>query len=117
MEKGFSDTLDEMSRSMKVVENRFTSNTTIGAVITNGSFTKSQLCKISSMAHNGFARTIRPVHTSADGDSIYALSTGNVNADLDTAGSLAAELMAEAVNRAVRSSEGGYGYPAACDMR
>lgn len=72
--KGFIDSTLFMQRNIKVHENRFVDNTTIGAVLTNASFNKSELCKIASMTHNGYARSIRPVHTSADGDSIYALS-------------------------------------------
>lgn len=76
-------------------------NTTIGIVITNGKFDKSQLCKIAGMAHNGYARSIRPVHTSMDGDSIYAMSVGEVAADKDLVGTLAARVMSEAILRAV----------------
>jgi L-aminopeptidase/D-esterase-like protein len=68
------------------------------------------------MAHDGYARCIRPVHTSADGDSIYALATGKVEADLDVAGTLAARVMEEAIQRAVWSAEGMYGIPAASDL-
>ena len=76
----FRSTEDLMKGSIQKVENKFTGNTTLGAVITNAVFQKSQLCKIAGMAQNGYARSIRPVHTSADGDSIYALSAGNVEA-------------------------------------
>ena len=78
----------------------FNQNTTIGAIITNGKFTKTELTKIAGMAHNGYARAIRPVHTMFDGDSIYALGNGKVSADLNTAGTLAADVMAEAIRRA-----------------
>jgi len=54
------------------------------------------------MAHNGYARSIRPVHTSADGDSIYALSVGNIAADCDMVGTLAADVMSEAILSAVK---------------
>ena len=76
---------------IKLHENKYVDNTTIGAIITNARFDKSQLCKIAGMTHNGYARSIRPVHTSADGDSIYALSVGTVAADCDMVGTL--ELM------------------------
>ena len=59
-----------------VQENKFVGNTTIGVVFTNARFDKTRLCKIAGMAHDGYARAIRPVHTSADGDSIYAVSLG-----------------------------------------
>ena len=97
-------------------DNLFTGNTTIGAVMTNASFDKHQLKKIAAMAHNGFARTIRPVHTSADGDSIYALSSGSVRANQDAVGTLASYVMGKAVNVAVRSASGMAGCPAACDL-
>ena len=114
--KGFRDSVSLMKESIEVHENKFVSNTTIGAIITNASFNKSQLCKIAGMAHNGYARSIRPVHTSADGDSIYALSVGNIRADQDLVGTLAAEIMSEAIIRAVNSAESAYGFPAALDL-
>ena len=114
--KGFRDSVALMQESIAVHENRFAENTTIGAVVTNAAFTKPQLCKIAGMAHNGYARSIRPVHTSADGDSIYALSVGDVSADMDLVGTLAAEVMSEAILRAVTSAESAYGFLAAGEM-
>ncbi len=114
--KGFRDTVTLMEGSIDVRENKFVDNTTIGAIITNAKFTKSQLCKIAGMTHNGFARSIRPVHTTADGDSIYALSTGDVNADMDLVGTLAAEVMSEAITRAVYSAKTAYGFPSANEI-
>lgn len=105
--KSFLCTEDEVYKSYEVVKNKFVANTTIGAVITNAAFHKTQLCKIASMTHNGYARSIRPVHTTADGDSIYALSTGTLEADLDMVGTLAAQVMSEAILRAVMSAETG----------
>ena len=113
---GFADTMEAMLENTEVIENKFTGNTTIGAIITNGVFDKTQLCKIASMAHNGYARSIRPVHTSADGDSIYAVSVGGVRADMDLAGSLAAWVMSEAIVRAIESAESAYGFRAARDL-
>lgn len=114
---GFRDTCELMKNNIEKVDNKFTGNTTLGIVITNASFDKSQLCKIAGMAHNGYARSIRPVHTSADGDSIYAVSVGNVEADQDLVGTLAAEVMSEAITRAVTGSEGAYGFPAFRDLQ
>ena len=113
---GFRDTQDYMKGNIDVVGNRFAGNTTLGVVITNAEFRKPELCKIAGMAHDGFARSIRPVHTSADGDSIYAVSVGNVRADQDVAGALAAEVVSEAITRAVNSAESAYGFPAAKDL-
>lgn len=113
---GFRSSTEEMFKKYDVVENKFTGNTTIGVIITNGKFTKASLNKIAGMTHNGYARAIRPVHTSADGDSIFAMSVGEVNADMDMVGTLAADVMAEAILRAVNSAESAYGYIAARDL-
>ena len=104
-------------RCIEVVENRFAGNTTLGIIITNAAFRKPALCKIAGMAHDGYARSIRPVHTSADGDSIYAVSMGNVSADQDLVGTLAADVMSEAILRAVDHAESGYGFPSASELR
>lgn len=114
--KTFRSTEELMYASTEIVENKFTGNTTIGVIITNGKFEKASLCKIAGMAHDGYARSIRPVHTTADGDSIYAVSVGDVEADQDLTGVLAAEVMSEAIIRAVMSAEGAYGYPGVRDL-
>ena len=114
---GLRSTTEFMQRSIDVVENRFTGNTTLGIIITNAAFRKPALCKIAGMAHDGYARSIRPVHTSADGDSIYAVSVGDVAADQDLVGTLAADVMSEAILRAVDHAESGYGFPSASELR
>ncbi len=95
----------------------FHQNTTIGAILTNGRFTKAQLAKIAGMAHDGYARAISPVHTMFDGDSIYVMSTGTVQADLSSAGTLAAKVMAAAIRRAAEQAESSYGLRAARDVK
>lgn len=92
-------------------------NTTIGAVVTNGKFDKAQMNKIAAMAHNGYARTINPVHTSMDGDSIYAMSVGDVKADMDMVGTLAANVMGHAVCDAVMKATDAYGLMSATTFR
>ncbi|MBR3202448.1 MAG: P1 family peptidase [Solobacterium sp.] len=96
----------------KDVVNTFRGNTTIGVILTNAKFNKTQLCKIASMAHDGYARAIRPVHTMDDGDSIYAMSGGDVKADINVAGVLAAKVMARAIANAARYAEDAYGLKA-----
>lgn len=91
-------------------------NTTIGAVITDATLTKAQASRVAQVAHDGLARTIRPVHTSMDGDTIFAAATGTVDDAVqgalppDALGLLlpviAAEATADAVTRAVRAAEG-----------
>ena len=109
-------TADYMRSSLDVVDNKFVGNTTLAVVITNAAFDKAQLCKIAGMAHDGMARAIRPVHTSADGDSIYAVSIGDVVADQDLVGAISAEVVSEAIIRAVENAEGAYGCPALRDL-
>lgn len=77
-------------------------NTTIGVVITNGKFSKAEMGKIASMARSAYSRCIRPVGTMADGDTIYAAALGRIEADVNMAGTLAAEVMAKAILRAVQ---------------
>jgi L-aminopeptidase/D-esterase-like protein len=78
-------------------------------VVTNAKLNKTQLTKIAGMTHNGYARAIRPVHTTADGDSIYALSLGDVPGDVNIVGAMAAQAMERAIVRAVRSARSAYG--------
>lgn len=114
--KGFRSTDETLYQKYAVMGNRFVENTTLGVVLTNASFRKSNLCKIADMAHDGMARSIRPIHTTADGDSIYAVSLGNVAADQDVVGSIAAHVISEAILRAAYSAETDYGYPSAKDL-
>ena len=115
--KSLTSTSEYMKQSTEKVENRFTGNTTLAAVLTNAKFDKTRLCKIAGMGHDGMARAIRPVHTSADGDSIFALSLGETEADQDLVGVLAAEVISEAILRAAERAEGAYGFPSAADLR
>ena len=94
----------------------FAWNTTLAVFMTNAKFPKAALCKIADMAHDGLARSIRPVHTGMDGDSVYAVSLGEVEADANMVGSLAAEVVSEAITRAVYSAESAYGFPSARDI-
>ncbi len=110
---GIRRTKDCMMASSRPSENKFTGNTTLAVVMTNACFEKAQLCKIAGMAHDGYARSIHPVHTTADGDSIYAVSTGSVPADQDLVGMLAADAVSEAILRAVSAAEPAYGFPSA----
>lgn len=86
-------------------------NTVIGVVATNAKLTKAQATKVAQMAQDGLARTIRPAHTMLDGDVTFALSTGNRKADVSTIGAYAAEVMAEAIVRAVKLAKSAGGLP------
>ncbi len=101
-----NDAKDGMESSREVLykmaeENAFTGNTTLGVIVTNCTFTKAQMCKIASMAQNGLVRAIDPIHTTMDGDTVYAVSTGNEIANIDIVGTLAAEVMERAIIRSI----------------
>jgi len=91
------------------------SATTLGIVATDAVLTKAQAGKIAQMAHDGFARSINPVHTMTDGDTIFALATGASGqaANISLLGALGAEVIATAIVRAVRAATGlaGAGLP------
>ncbi|HUE99748.1 MAG TPA: P1 family peptidase [Anaerolineales bacterium] len=86
-------------------------NTVIGVVATNAKLTQAQATKVAQMAQDGIARAIRPAHTMLDGDVIFALSTGTRKADVSTVGAFAAEVMAEAIMRAVKTAAPAGGLP------
>jgi L-aminopeptidase/D-esterase-like protein len=75
-------------------------NTIIAVVATNARLDKAQATKVAQMAHDGVAMAVRPAHTMLDGDTIFALSTGRMGADISVVGALAAEAMAQAILRA-----------------
>ncbi len=107
-----------------VIRGGFTSNnesgrnTTLAVVATNALLDKAQINKVAQMAHDGLARAIFPAHTPWDGDVIFSLATGDYEGDggVLLIGALAADLVAEAVIRAVRAAEGIPGYPAVRDL-
>ncbi|MNH71297.1 Peptidase family S58 [compost metagenome] len=91
-------------------------NTTLAIVASNANLSKSQVKKVAEMAQNGLARTIYPVHTLHDGDTVFAAATGGVDASVDLVGSLSAEVLAAAIVRAVQTSEPAGGLPAYRDL-
>lgn len=102
--KDFEDAADALYELQPT--DLLTGNTTIAAVFTNGRFSPTELKKIANMAAAGMARAIRPVFTMADGDTIYALSIrgDRVQADINVAGSLAADMIGLAIKDAVESA-------------
>ncbi|NOT05630.1 MAG: P1 family peptidase [Anaerolineales bacterium] len=109
----FADTLEMMKSSIGRGILGFASrgNTVIGVVATNAKLTKAQATKVAQMAQDGLARTIRPAHTMLDGDVIFALSTGTKKADVSIIGAFAAEVMADAILRAVKMAKSAGGLP------
>jgi L-aminopeptidase/D-esterase-like protein len=95
------------SRAQSAVQ----SNTVIGAIATNAKLNKAQATKVAQMAQDGLAQAIRPAHTMFDGDTIFALATGEVEADVSTVGAFAAEVMAQATVRAAKMAKPAGGLP------
>lgn len=81
-------------------------NTTIGVIATNAILTKAEGNKVAQMAHNGFARSINPIHTMYDGDTIFTMATNKVTSDVSLVGTLAAEVMSMAISNGVKSAQG-----------
>lgn len=100
----FLDTTETLLQLFDRPKDLFASNTTIGCVLTNANFDKAKLNKIASMARNGYARAIDPVGTMADGDSIYACSLGKIESDINLVGTLSAQVMEQAILKAVEAS-------------
>lgn len=84
-------------------------NTTISCIVTNAKLDKSQCSKVASITHNGYALSIFPVHTMSDGDTVFVLSTGQIDATVDSIGVLATTCMKEAIEVATKSSKPAYG--------
>jgi L-aminopeptidase/D-esterase-like protein len=91
-------------------------NTAIGVVATNAKMNKEQINKVAQMAQDGLARTVRPAHTMLDGDTIFALATGEKKADVNIVGAFAAEVFAKAILRAVRTAKPVAGLPCAAEV-
>ena len=116
---GFIDTMARWREGQSRGEAQTGRNTTIGVVATNAIFDKVQMTKIAQMAHDGLARAINPVHTTMDGDTLFAATTATAKSQMDHGiiGAIAAEVMTEAVLRAVKLATGVLGIPACRDLR
>ncbi|NLW42420.1 MAG: P1 family peptidase [Tissierellia bacterium] len=101
--KSFLDTI-EIIKAGFLKESKGT-NTTIGVIATNAILTKSEGNKIAEMGHNAFARCINPVHTTMDGDTIFALGTNKIKADINLVGILGIEAMMRAIVNAIKSAK------------
>lgn len=111
-----ASTCDIILEEIAAGRNVFTGNTTIGCILTNVKLTKSECCKLASVTHNAYARAISPVHTSADGDTIFVMTTAEIEAAPDSLGVLAVKVMEKAIVRAVMSAKSAYGIKAAADL-
>lgn len=104
-EEAMLKTAEDVSKT-----NVFAGNTTISIVATNAKLTKAQAKKIASMAHDGYARVIRPSHTFVDGDTIFVMATGEIEADLNALGILAAKAIETSVIHGVQKAHTLYNF-------
>jgi L-aminopeptidase/D-esterase-like protein len=91
-------------------------NTVIGVVATDARLDKAEANRLARVAQVGIARTIDPCHTLFDGDALFALSSSEKEADLSALGAAAANVVGEAIIRAIRKAETLAGVPAAKDI-
>ena len=105
--------LDQMDQLRKLPDG----NTTIGCIVTNVKLTKAQCTKIAGISNNGYAKSIDPVHTMSDGDTIFVLSTNEVDGMVDAVGILAVEVISKCIQRAIKKAKSGYGLLAYQDLK
>jgi L-aminopeptidase/D-esterase-like protein len=124
--RGFADTVETLKRSLgtqsagDVIDDPALRSTTLIVVATNVTLTKTQLTKVAMMANCGAARSVRPYHTTGDGDQLFAVSTRRLKRDdvnVTAIGTLAAEVAADAVLRGVTTAKSVTGWPAAVDFQ
>ena len=113
--EGFVDMEASLFRELPPAQQPL-AHTALGVVATDAALTKAQATKVAQMAQDGLARAIRPVHTPFDGDTVFALSLGELAGDVGQVGTVAARVLAEAVVRAVRKARGLHGVPAVLEM-
>lgn len=113
--KGFLST-NEILKQAYGKQDSVPANTTLGLVATNAALNKEQVNKVAQMAQDGVARAITPSHTMHDGDVMFALSLGEKVSDVTIVGSVAAEVVADAIVRAIQQAETIGGVTAAKDM-
>jgi L-aminopeptidase/D-esterase-like protein len=113
----FADTLQMMKTFLgKTVLSFATHNNTLLCVVAvNATLTKPEMTKVAQMAQDGIARSTRPAHTMLDGDTVFALATGGKKVDVSTVGAFAAEVLAQAIVRAVRAACSAGGLPGVAD--
>lgn len=93
-----------------------TANTVIGCIVTNAVLDKAAVHRVADLGHGGIVRAVRPAHTSFDGDALFALATGEVDASVDLVAHLAVEAVAGATRRGPLAARAGHGLPAVRDV-
>lgn len=103
--KGFANTMSFLKNFPQKTKDNFSKNTTIGVIATNAKLSKAGATKVAMMAQDGYARTISPAHTMFDGDTVFCMATGEVEAGVNVVGVIAAEVMARAIVKAIKNTE------------
>ena len=103
----FADTLQVMTKmaGRSILNFAARQNTIIGAVATNARLNKEEINKVAQIAHNGLARVVQPAHTMLDGDTIFALATNKIKADVNIIGAFAAQVVSQAILNAIYAAE------------
>ena len=91
-------------------------NTTLGVIATNASLSKKEVQQVAQIAHSGLAKMISPLHTTFDGDLLFAISYGKKKANVNTIGLLGEAALMEAVKRAIMKADGFGVMPAYKDI-
>lgn len=91
-------------------------NTTLGVIATNAKLDKNTACKVSALAHHGLVRAIRPVHTTFDGDLVFTLASGQIEADINGLGVMAARALQLAIYDAINAAQSLPGLPSSHDL-
>lgn len=106
-DRKFLDTYNYLKKDrIKNIDRHKNKNTTIGVVCTNAKLKKFEANKVAEVAHNGYAKSINPVHTSMDGDTIFVLSTNEVDANIDLVSTMAQETVYKSIANSIYSSDG-----------
>jgi len=101
----FADSESAILDSFGDSKDYFSGNTILGCIITNANLTKAQATKLAALGQNGIARAVRPAHTIYDGDTVFAMCTGELAATLDAAGILASKTVEYAIIDAIKNAD------------
>ena len=115
--RGLASTAEAIMDDIAEQFDVFKGNTTITCIMTNGKLTKAQCTKLASIAHDGYARAIKPVHSTADGDTIFVMATGEVEVNFDALAVIATDQVSKAIAKGILSAESAYGLKAAKDFK
>jgi len=113
----FIDSEEVILNHYEAEKDLFNGNTVIGCIMTNAKLNKSQATRLAAQGHNGIARVVYPAHSIYDGDTVFAMCSGKVDATQDAVGILAAHATKEAILNAVKSAKSYGQYPAFEDVK